>query len=143
MSALPDGAGVAGCVVFAVGRGTWMDAMPTTLKILPDDLAAYFDRFTKRFLRDGSPEAADLELVAPDWGDQLAVEGARLIGITYDARTRTLELALDSGDHRVLEPREVWVAEEPDGFPGTIEIVRPDGTREVVTVKRVGLRRIE
>jgi hypothetical protein len=71
------------------------------------------------------------------------VEGARLIGITYDARTRTLELALDSGDHRVREPREVWVVEEPDGFPGTIEIVRPDGAREVVTIRKVGIRRIE
>lgn len=120
-----------------------MDAMPATLKIVPGDLAAYFDLFTKRFLRDGSPEAADLELVATDWGDQFALEGARLIGITYDARRRTLEFALDSGDHRVLEPREVWVVEEPDGFPGTIEVVRPDGTREVVTIKKVGLRRIE
>jgi hypothetical protein len=120
-----------------------MDVMPATLKIVPGDLAEYFDVFTKRFLRDGAPEAADLELVAPDWGDQLAVEGARLIGITYDARTRTLELALDSGDHRVREPREVWVVEEPDGFPGTIEIVRPDGAREVVTIRKVGIRRIE
>jgi len=118
--------------------------MPTTLKISPEDLAAYFDVFTKRFLRDGSPEAADLEVIAPDWGDQYAAEGARLIGITYDARTNTLEFALDSGtDHRIREPREVWVAEEPDGFASTIEVVRPDGMREVVTVKRVGLRRIE
>jgi hypothetical protein len=120
-----------------------MDVMPATLKIVPGDLASYFDVFTKRFLRDGAPEAADLELVAPDWGDQLAVEGARLIGITYDERTRTLEFALDFGDHRVREPREVWVVEEPDGFPGTIEVVRPDGTREVVTIRKVGLRRIE
>ena len=64
--------------------------MPTTVKIVPDDLAAYCDVFTRHFLRDGAPEAADPELVAPDWGDQLAVEGARLIGMTYDARTRTM-----------------------------------------------------
>lgn len=120
-----------------------MDAMPTTLKIMPRDLAAYFDAFTKRFLRDGSPEAADLELLAPDWGDQLAVQGARLIGITYDARRRNLEFALDSGNHRVHEPREVWVVEEPDGFPSTIDILRPDGAREVVTIKKVGIRRVE
>jgi hypothetical protein len=37
----------------------------------------------------------------------------------------------------------VWVVEEPDGFPGTIEIVRPDGAREVVTIRKVGIRRIE
>ncbi|HET7584534.1 MAG TPA: DUF5335 family protein [Gemmatimonadaceae bacterium] len=140
---MPDGARFARCLIFAIGPGTWMVLMPTTLKIVRDDLAAYFDVFTKRFLRDGAPEAADIEVIAPDWGDQYVAEGARLIGITYDARTRTLEFALDSGDHRVREPREVWVTEEPDGFPGTIEIVRPDRTREVITVKKVGLRRIE
>ena len=117
--------------------------MPSTLKILPGDLAKYFDVFTKRFLRDGSPEAADVEVVAPDWGDQYVGEGVRLIGITYDTKKDNLEFALESGDHRVHEPRDVWVVEEPDGFPGSIEIVRSDGRREVVTVKRVGLRRIE
>ena len=37
----------------------------TTMKQIPrKGLAAYFDAFTKRFLRDGSPEAVDVEVVA-------------------------------------------------------------------------------
>ena len=71
--------------------------------------AAYFDTFTARFLRDGAPEAVDIEVVAPDWGDQQPVLGARLIGITYDADTRTLEFAFDVGDRAraMPDPRPV------------------------------------
>jgi hypothetical protein len=46
------------------------------------------------------------------------------------------------GDHRIFEPREVWAVEEPDGFLSAVQVVRPDGAREVVRVQRVGLRRV-
>jgi hypothetical protein len=65
-----------------------------------------------------------------------------LLGITYDRKKDSLEFALDSGDHRVLDPGEVWVMEEPDGFVSAVEVVRPDGGREVVSVKRLGPRRV-
>jgi hypothetical protein len=115
--------------------------MSVTTKILPDRLEEYFDSFTKRFLRDDAPEAVDVEVVGPDVGDQVAAEGARLIGITFDPRDNSLELELDAGDHRVYRPKEVWVIEEPDGFISALEVVRPDGTRDIVSVKRVGQRR--
>ena len=117
--------------------------MSATKKIPGDRLAEYFDAFTKRFLRDGSPEAVDVEVLEPDWGDQFSMQGARLLGVTYDRGDNALEFELDSGDHRIHQPQEVWIVEEPDGFPSAIEIVHPDGAREVVSVKRVGLRRIE
>jgi uncharacterized protein DUF5335 len=117
--------------------------MSATKKIPRKQLAAYFDAFTKRFLRDGSPEAVDVEVVAPDLGDQQPVQGARLLGITYDEDTSTLEFAFDVGDHRVLKPKEVWAVEEPDGFVSLIEIERAGRAREVVSVKKVGLRRLK
>ena len=113
--------------------------MSAMTRITPDRLAEYFDGLTKRFFRDGSPEAVDVEVISPDWGDQLATVGARLHGITYDPHTNALELALDSGDHRVYQPRSVWTIEEPDGFASTIEVERLDGSHEIISVKRVGL----
>ena len=112
--------------------------MSLTTKIPPERLVAYFEAFTRRFLRDDSPEAVDVLVLEPDWGDQYVAEGARLIGITYDPRSKALEFALEGGDHRVYRPEEVWVLEEDDGFLSAIEVVRPDGTREVVSVKRAG-----
>jgi hypothetical protein len=106
-----------------------------------EQLADYFTDFTKRFLRDESPEAVDVEVIEPDWGDQLLAHGARLLGITYDRHTDSLEFALEGGDHRIIEPREVWIVEEQDGFLSAVEVIHSDGSREVVSVKRVGLRR--
>jgi hypothetical protein len=108
-----------------------------------DQLEDYFAAFTRRFLRDGSPEAVDVEVLEPDWGDQFVTQGARLLGITYDPHTDSLEFELDAGDHRIVEPGEVWAMEDEDGFLSAIEVVHSSGTREVVSIKRVGLRRLE
>lgn len=117
--------------------------MAVTTLIEPERLARYFDDFTKRFLRDGSPETVDVEVVEPEWGTQLAAHGPRLLGITYDRGSNALEFTLDSGDHRLYGPREVWTVEEPDGFVSAVEIVGADDRKEVVSVKRVGLRKKE
>lgn len=117
-------------------------AMTLTTMIPQDRLAESFDSFTKRFLRHGSPEALDVEVLEPDWGDQEVARGVRLLGITYDRRSGALEFALESGDHRIYAPADVWVVQEADGFLSAIAIMRPDGSHEVVSVKRVGLQRI-
>jgi hypothetical protein len=115
--------------------------MSETTRIPRERLKEYFDAFTKRFLRDGSPEAMDLELVGSELGDQFIAEGARLIGITYESRDNVLEFALDVGDHRIYDPEEVWVVEDADGFVSAIEVVHGDASREVINIKKVGLRR--
>ena len=117
--------------------------MAVTTLIEPERLAQYFDDFTKRFLRDGSPKAVDVELLEPDLGTQVAAHGPRLLGITYDRGSSALEFTLDSGDHRLYRPREVWTVEESDGFISDVEIVDAEGRKEVVSIKRVGLRRKE
>jgi hypothetical protein len=116
--------------------------MAVTTKIPPERLKAYFDEFTRRFLRDGSPEAAQVEVVAPDLGDQHEANLLRIEGIVYDPHTNALEFHFEHGDHRVYRPREVWTVEEPNGFVSSIEIVRNDGVREIVTLHHVGLRRV-
>jgi len=115
--------------------------MAVTTKIPEAQLFGYFDQFTKRFLRDDSPEYASVEVLSPDWGEQIESEGELLIGITYDHKKKSLEFELESGDHRVYQPREVWVLEEQDGFVSSIEVVPPDGPKEIVTVKRAGQKR--
>ena len=48
----------------------------------------------------------------------------------------------DFGDHRIVDLADVWTIEEPDGFLSYIAVQRSDGSRELVTIKRVGLRRL-
>lgn len=116
--------------------------MSVTTKIPEEQLADYFAAFTRRFLLDESPECVDIEVLEPDWADHSTsiAECAHLMGITYERKTRTLEIELDSGDHRIIEPAEVWVLEEPGGFINALEIVYQDGSRQVVSIKRGGLR---
>jgi uncharacterized protein DUF5335 len=114
--------------------------MPTTTNVPRERLEQYFDTFTKRFLRRESTDVVDVNVMAEDLGDQVAAEGAHLIGITYEPRTDTVELELEGGDLRTYKPTEVWVVEEDDGFLRAIEMVRPDGTREIVRVRRLGVR---
>jgi len=118
--------------------------MEKTLKIPQERLEAYFDAFTKQFLLpDPSRQAADIEIISPDMGDEFPVSLAHLIGISYDRHENALEFALESGGHRALRPKEVWVLEESDGFVSAVEVVRDDGQREIVTIKHVALRPIE
>jgi hypothetical protein len=110
-----------------------------TKRIPREELETYFDKFTKHFLIHESTNRADVELVAPDWGDQFAAEGAHLYGITYDPKDDAIEFALEGGDHRIMHPQEVWVAEEIDTFIKAIQIVRDDGRREIARVNRLGV----
>ncbi|HEU4643521.1 MAG TPA: DUF5335 family protein [Gemmatimonadaceae bacterium] len=114
------------------------------MKRIPGDhLGAYFEAFTKRYLLDAAPERVDVEVLEPRWGDWRAVEGVRLMGITYDPHESALEFELEPGDHRVYHPVDVWVVEEPDGFVSGIDLVRADGTREVVRIQRMGVQRVD
>lgn len=112
--------------------------MAETRRIPADQLTRYFDAFSKRFLMAGSPGAADIEVIGTDIGDQQVTSGARLLGVDYDPHTNALEIELDSGEHRAYQPREVWAIEEPDGFITGLQIVRSDGAREVVQIRRGG-----
>lgn len=109
-----------------------------TKRIPTDQLQDYFSRFTKHFLLRESTNAIDVEVLAPDWGDQYAAQGAHLFGITYDPKEKAIEFELEAGDHRVPNPKEVWTTEEFDGFIKAIEVVKDDGTREIARVNRLG-----
>jgi hypothetical protein len=110
-----------------------------TKQIHRDQLASYFDAFTKHFLMYESTNTADVELLAPDWGDQFAAEGDHLRGITYDPKDNTIEFELEGFNHRIPDPGEVWVIEELDGFVRALEVIEAQGARQIARVKRFGI----
>jgi hypothetical protein len=110
-----------------------------TRRVPTDQLEQYFTRFTRNFLIRESTNSVDVEVLGADSGDQFEAEGAKIFGITFDPRENSVEFELEGGDHRIINPKEVWVAEEPDGFVTAIEVVRDDGTREIARVKRGAL----
>ena len=113
--------------------------MTETKQIPREQLQEAFDRFTKRHLRDDLPEAVTIEHLSPDLGDQVQVNGSRLLGISYDPRSEALEVLVPNMDHLVFHPKEVWVEEEAEGFLSSVKIVRDDDTTEILTIKRRNL----
>ncbi len=103
----------------------------------------YFDNFTKAFLEDLNPEDAVVEIVDPKLGDQFESSHARVLGVTYDPKDNVFEVALEGVDHLIYQPKEIWVVEEDNGFVSTIEVVRDDGTKEVIRLQSVGLQRAQ
>jgi hypothetical protein len=116
--------------------------MSTKQLVSLDELGSRFDEFSKRFLRDGSPEYVDVEVQFPNNTVLRAQREIPLLGLTYDRRSNTIEFMSDVGDHRVYRPREVHAIIQPDGFISSLEIVRDDGARETVEVVRYARRRI-
>jgi len=117
--------------------------MPSTRRLSTDDMKEYFDRFNKHFLNNESTDVADIEVIGPNIGDQVSATGAHLVGITYDPRNQSLEIALDGGDMRTYKPKQVWAVEEDDGFIRALEIARDDDATEIVRVRRIGVQRAD
>ena len=112
--------------------------MSTTKQIPRPDWKDYFDRFTKQHLRDDRPETVTIEFLSTELGDQVEADAARLLGLSYDTKSEALQVLLDNVDHLVFRPSDLWAVEEDDGFLSSIEILRNDGTKEILTIRRAG-----
>jgi hypothetical protein len=112
--------------------------MGVTKQISRADWKSYFDRVTRQYLADGRPEAVSIELVSPTIGDQPEASGVPLRGLVYEPKSQAFEVLLDGVDHLVFHPTEVWVIEEDDGLPSTIELVQVDGAKELLYIHRSG-----
>jgi hypothetical protein len=113
--------------------------MATTKQIPPGEWQTYFERFTREHVARNPDEAVNIEVLSPAVGDQFEAIAARLLGLAYDPRSNAFEVLLEDLDHLVFQPVDLWVIEEDDGFVSGIEVVRPDGTREIIQVSRTGL----
>jgi hypothetical protein len=114
--------------------------MGATKKIPRAGWKTYFERFTKRHLggKGGIHKAAVVEVLSPALGDQFQATLIPVEGMTYDPKSNAFELVLESLDHLVFHPAEIWVIEEEDGFIPTLEVVRSDGTKEIVHLRQSG-----
>jgi hypothetical protein len=110
--------------------------MPVTKQLPAEQMQEIFDGFSRRFLQDYPTTVVDIELLGVDLGDQVQGHGVHLLGITYEPRTRALEVQLESAGLRAYKTKEVWAIEEDDGFIRALAIVRDDDTKEIMRVRR-------
>jgi hypothetical protein len=90
----------------------------------------YCDRLSKA-LAGGS---AELEVVSLALGDRLATQWVRLLGVTYDAKSNVMEVALEGLDHMIADPIDVCVEETARGVVA-LEITAGGGEQEIVRLR--------
>jgi len=98
----------------------------------------YFARFTRERLRNEGPASATVEVMSPALGDQFEVSAVRLLGLAYDPKSNELEVELEDLDHLIFYPKEIWVLEGEPDFLATLEVVRQDGLKEIIYIRKSG-----
>ncbi len=109
-----------------------------TKQIPRDQWKAYFDRFTGQYLKEEETETATVEVLSPTLGDQFETGRVRLLGLSYSPQSNLFELRLEDMEPLEFEPAEIWIMEEEDGFICNVEMVRSDGTNEVIYLRKSG-----
>jgi hypothetical protein len=101
----------------------------TLRQIYRRGLAAFCDDLSKRLA--GGRHRATLEIESKGMGTQAAANARPMLGISYDPKCDTIEVALEGLWHRVREPRGLYADERTEGV-AAVEIVAHDGIRCVV-----------
>ncbi|MGM0584964.1 MAG: DUF5335 family protein [Pseudomonadota bacterium] len=87
----------------------------------------FFDRMAKGL----EGRRAHAEVGGLDLGEQVAVESAPLLGISYEPKADLLEIAMEGVDHMIRAPRRIAVEETGAGLSG-LEVVDAEDRRQVV-----------
>jgi len=112
--------------------------MSTTKQLPRAEWKDYFDRFTRERLGDDAPGAVTVEVISPTLGDQFEISAVRLLGLAYDPKSQIFEVLVEDVDHLTFRPSDIWVLEGEPGFISTVELVKADGGKEIIYVRRSG-----
>jgi hypothetical protein len=99
------------------------------------DWASYFDAFSKKLNREHRTDYAEIRVFSQEDGAQPETSWLPLAGITYDRKGDLLEVLVENMDHLVYHPKEIYVDEMEDKVLSSLEVVREDGTIEVIELR--------
>ena len=106
----------------------------TIRRLDPEEWRDYFDLLSK-----AQPEAqVEIEVLGPEVGDQYAVEWAQWHGATYDPESLTLDVFMETLDHRIPGPREIHV-DDADTAHLSFRVVDGGGNTQLVRLRTAQL----
>jgi hypothetical protein len=91
---------------------------------------AFFDTLTDTLVG----KRAEIEVTSLDLGDQVEAEWLPVLGIVYDPKDDSIEVALEGLDHMIRKPREVHVDFDVGGLM-SIEVIDQAGVHQIVKLK--------
>jgi hypothetical protein len=92
---------------------------------------AEWRRYCDQISKGLAGQRVELDVVSLPLGDRVEAKWLPVVGLVYDARADTLEIALEGLGHSIREPREVYVEETERGLVA-LEIVAADETTQIV-----------
>lgn len=106
-------------------------ALTMAIRKLPkEEWKPYFERVSRLVIG----KRAEIEVASLALGDQIEAEWLPLLGITYDPKDDSIEIALEGLDHLIDRPRDVHVDEEALGL-SRLQIVTADGDQHLVQLR--------
>jgi hypothetical protein len=105
-----------------------------------DQWRQFFDKLTQDY------EGFDvtIEVLSPDLGDQVEAERLPLASLAYDERDDAFIAAVGGQDRRypvqlrhiIEHPRAIYSDELTDETPWVIDVIGPDDTQTIITIRR-------
>lgn len=92
---------------------------------------AYFERVSREL---GTTEA-QLEVAGTQLGAQQGSDWVRLMGLTYDPRTDSMEVSLEALDHLIQHPQEIYVDDGAEGLQ-SVEIIDADNNKQIIRLRQ-------
>ena len=99
-------------------------------KLERDRWKAFFDLVSKGLIG----KRVEVEVASMKIGDQIEAEWLPLLGIVYEPRSDTIQVALEGLEHTIAHPREVY-GEEPALEATTMAIVDADGVLHILRLR--------
>lgn len=101
-----------------------------TDKLEPTAWKAYLDDVSSQL----EGKQAHVEVASLEIGDQVEAEWLPLFGISYDPRSGHIDIAMQGVNHRIDEPKDLFVVWSDEG-PSAMEIVQEDDTKQIVRLR--------
>ncbi len=98
------------------------------------DWSTYFDAFSGVKSVTGRIDYAEIRIFSPEDGAQPQTGWLPLQGLTYDAKDDLLEVTVPGLDHLIGHPEAIYVDEVGEHLD-RFEVVRRDGTREIIEIR--------
>lgn len=94
------------------------------------------DKTQWRIYLDGMSKIAvgkrtGIEIASPRFGAQLQAEWLPLLGIVYDVKNDTIEIALDDLEHIVYTPQEMYI-DDNSLCLSSMEIIDGEGAEHII-----------
>lgn len=92
---------------------------------------ATWNRFFHDTTRSLEGKSVDIEIITDDYGDMTQCNKKRLLGVTYEEDTDTLQIACDGLDHMIAHPLAIYVEQEGIDLR-SMGIIVQDGSEQIV-----------